>query len=56
MMAENLTSWINAATPEEWAEAALTDIEGYHCGKYGFFILKQHRAVVKRRLEDIEKV
>lgn len=55
-MAENLTSWINATTPEEWGKEAITDIEGYHCGKCGSFILKQHQTVVKRLLEDIEKV
>lgn len=53
-MAENLTIWINAVTPEEWKKDALTHIEAYHCGRCGSFILKQHQTVVERLLEDIK--
>jgi len=55
-MTENLILWINAKTPEEWKNMALTNIEGYHCGRCGHFILKKHTTIVKKLLEDIKEI
>jgi len=55
-MAENLILWINAKTREEWKNKALTNIDEYHCGRCGHFILERHTTIVEKLLEDIKGI
>lgn len=55
-LAENLSGYIKAATPEVWKEMALSDIQDYHCGNCDLAIPRIQQQVVNRILEDIETV
>ncbi len=55
-LAESLSD-LPAESPEEWSKTALTNIPSFHCGNCeAQFAEKRHKLIVKRILEDVQKI